>query len=168
MHSSILAWEIPQPEEPGGLQSKGSQTIRQDLATKQQTFKKLSWARWRAPVVPATRRLRLENGLSPGILGCYVLCWSGVCTKFGINMVTSQEWGTTKLPKEGWTCPGRKWSRWKRLADQKAYHPVRRLGIHTWKEEVRQTEQVSKTKSSLSVGVVRKVSQLGNRTDQIC
>ena len=25
IHSSILAWEIPQTEEPGGLQSMGSQ-----------------------------------------------------------------------------------------------------------------------------------------------
>ena len=25
-HSSILAWEIPQTEEPGGLQSMGSQS----------------------------------------------------------------------------------------------------------------------------------------------
>ena len=29
-HSSILAWEIPWTEEPGGLQSVGSQRIRQD------------------------------------------------------------------------------------------------------------------------------------------
>ena len=35
-HSSILAWEIPQTEEPGGLQSMGSQRIRHGLATKQQ------------------------------------------------------------------------------------------------------------------------------------
>ena len=35
-HSSILAWEIPWTEEPGGLQSMGSQTVRHDLATKQQ------------------------------------------------------------------------------------------------------------------------------------
>ena len=27
-HSSILAWGIPWTEEPGGLQSMGSQTIR--------------------------------------------------------------------------------------------------------------------------------------------
>ena len=27
-HSSILAWEIPQTEEPGGLQSTGSQRVR--------------------------------------------------------------------------------------------------------------------------------------------
>ena len=37
-HSSILAWEIPWTEEPGGRQSKGLQTVRRrhDLATKQQ------------------------------------------------------------------------------------------------------------------------------------
>ena len=29
-HSSILAWEIPWTEEPGGLQCKGSQRVRQD------------------------------------------------------------------------------------------------------------------------------------------
>ena len=27
-HSSILAWKIPQTEEPGGLQSLGSQRVR--------------------------------------------------------------------------------------------------------------------------------------------
>ena len=32
-HSSILAWEIPWSEEPGGLQSTGSQRVRHDLAT---------------------------------------------------------------------------------------------------------------------------------------
>ena len=29
-HSSILAWEIPWTEEPGGLQSVGLQRVRQD------------------------------------------------------------------------------------------------------------------------------------------
>ena len=33
-HSSILAWEIPWTEEPGGLQSMGSQRVRYNLATK--------------------------------------------------------------------------------------------------------------------------------------
>ena len=33
---SILAWEIPCIEEPGGLQSTGSKTFRHDLDTKQQ------------------------------------------------------------------------------------------------------------------------------------
>ena len=31
-HSSILAWEIPWTERPGGLQSMGSHRVRQDLA----------------------------------------------------------------------------------------------------------------------------------------
>ena len=29
-HSSLLAWRIPWTEEPGGLQSIGSQRVRQD------------------------------------------------------------------------------------------------------------------------------------------
>ena len=32
-HSSILAWEIPWTEEPGGLQSMGSQRVGYDLVT---------------------------------------------------------------------------------------------------------------------------------------
>ena len=35
-HSSILAWEIRWTEEPGGLQSMGSQRVEHDLVTKQQ------------------------------------------------------------------------------------------------------------------------------------
>ena len=35
-HCSILAWEIPWTEEPGGLQSMGKQGVRHDLVTKQQ------------------------------------------------------------------------------------------------------------------------------------
>ena len=33
-HSRILAWKIPWTEEPGGLQSMGSQRVGRDLATK--------------------------------------------------------------------------------------------------------------------------------------
>ena len=33
-HSSVLAWEIPWTEEPGGLQSMGSRKSQQDLVTK--------------------------------------------------------------------------------------------------------------------------------------
>ena len=35
-HSSVLAWKTPWTEEPGGLQSMGSQKKPQDLAIKQQ------------------------------------------------------------------------------------------------------------------------------------
>ena len=33
IHSTILAWKIPQTEEPGGLQSRGSQGVGHDLVT---------------------------------------------------------------------------------------------------------------------------------------
>ena len=32
-HSSTLAWEIPRTEEPGGLQSEGSQRVEYYFAT---------------------------------------------------------------------------------------------------------------------------------------
>ena len=37
-HSSILAWRIPQTEEPGGLQSTGSQKVGHDWAINTFTF----------------------------------------------------------------------------------------------------------------------------------
>ena len=38
--SQYLAWETPWTEEPGGLQSMGSQRVGHDLATKQQQLNK--------------------------------------------------------------------------------------------------------------------------------
>ena len=38
IHSSILAWKIPWTEDPGGLQSIGSQRVRNDWVTKTFTF----------------------------------------------------------------------------------------------------------------------------------
>ena len=35
-HSSILAWEIPWTEEPGGLQLKGLQRVGHDLVSEEQ------------------------------------------------------------------------------------------------------------------------------------
>ena len=35
-HTRILVWEITQTEEPGGLQSMGSQRVGHGLATKQE------------------------------------------------------------------------------------------------------------------------------------
>ena len=40
-HFSILAWKIPQTEEPNGIQSKGSQRVRHDWATKHSIFSRL-------------------------------------------------------------------------------------------------------------------------------
>ena len=38
-HSSILAWRIPWTEEPGGLQSMGSQRVGHNCATTTSTSK---------------------------------------------------------------------------------------------------------------------------------
>ena len=38
-HSSILAWEIPWTEEPGGLQSVGLHRVRHDLGLNNSAFK---------------------------------------------------------------------------------------------------------------------------------
>ena len=37
-HSSILAWRIPWTEEPGGLQSMGSQRVGHDCVTNKHTY----------------------------------------------------------------------------------------------------------------------------------
>ena len=42
-HSSILAWEIPWTEEPGGLQSMGSQRVRYNLIKQKQENKTPQW-----------------------------------------------------------------------------------------------------------------------------
>ena len=43
MYYSVLAWEIPWTQEPGGLQSMGSQRIRHDLVTNPLIILSLSW-----------------------------------------------------------------------------------------------------------------------------
>ena len=42
-HSSILAWEIPWTEEPGGLLFMGSQRVGHDWVTKHCTKAKVKW-----------------------------------------------------------------------------------------------------------------------------
>ena len=44
-HSSILVWRIPWTEEPGGLQSMGSQRAGQDWATNTELWK-INWIVW--------------------------------------------------------------------------------------------------------------------------
>ena len=48
-HSSILAWEIPWREEPGGLQSLGSQRVGNDLSDSAPT---------KSSLLPLTQRYR--------------------------------------------------------------------------------------------------------------
>ena len=44
-HSSPLAWKLPWTEEPGGLQSVGSQRVGQDWATSLSLFTFMHWRR---------------------------------------------------------------------------------------------------------------------------
>ena len=59
--SSILAWETPRTEEPGRLQSMGSQRVRHNLATKQQQKnepgKKVQWL---TTAVPGRRKSKYK------------------------------------------------------------------------------------------------------------
>ena len=51
-HSSILAWQIPWTEEPGGLQSMGSLGVRHDWATSLSLFTSMHWRRkWQSTLV---------------------------------------------------------------------------------------------------------------------
>jgi len=58
-HSSILAWEIPQTEEPGGLQSMGAQKSQTQLSdsTAMRCYNYLP--------VPQMRKLRLSDRKYP-------------------------------------------------------------------------------------------------------
>ena len=63
-HSSILAWRIPWTEEPGGLQSMGSQRLRHDGAsehTRRSTEEPLFALVVGRPVIPLTS----GSGFSP-------------------------------------------------------------------------------------------------------
>ena len=54
-HSSILAWRIPWTEEPGGLQSMGSQRVRHDQA----------WRTHRGPESPTEESQQWLLSISP-------------------------------------------------------------------------------------------------------
>ena len=49
-HSSILAWRIPWTEEPGGLQSMGTQRVRYDSVTNTKHFFNLKKKSQKLPV----------------------------------------------------------------------------------------------------------------------
>ena len=57
-HSSILAWKIPWTEEPGRLQSMGSQRVRHDWVTEQV-------------------HMHLKQGFPDSTLGKLLLCFLG-------------------------------------------------------------------------------------------
>ena len=92
-HSSVFAWEIPWIEEPGGLQSLGSQRVRHDLATKPQqgTQKDFTSVMWRK---------KTEKSL----LNTYIIrvLWVGIDGETGIIIFH-------RFGKVAWACKVEKW-----------------------------------------------------------
>ena len=88
-HSSILAWGIPWTEEPGGLQSMGSQHVGHDGAHPQKARGSPPWAAWRrGPGV----RVHVPAGPSHGHL----------CPVITTSLSLSPTWVTTPhTPEEG-------------------------------------------------------------------
>ena len=103
-HSSVLAWEIPWTEKPGGLQSTGSQRVRHNLETKQQQVCARHHCRhWghsleqmdKNPPPHGAYMLVGEAGNECNILGLYSDCREGVSTKEngGGQRIGSIVWG---------------------------------------------------------------------------
>ena len=67
-HSSALTWRIPWTEEPGGLQSRGSQRVRHNLGTKQQHQPSQKEEKTRSVLfLQVSKKLRREFSLLNGI-----------------------------------------------------------------------------------------------------
>ena len=82
IYSSILAWRIPWTEEPGGLQSMGSQRVRYDWATNMFTFTLLLFTSvyftsltWKLLKNEDTYTISLCNSIMP-----HRNCWPWIVT----------------------------------------------------------------------------------------
>ena len=85
-HSSILAWRIPWTEEPGGLQSTGSQRVGHDWATSLSLF---SFMHWRRKWQPTPVFLPGESQGQGSLVGCHL--WGR--TESDTTEVTQQQQG---------------------------------------------------------------------------
>ena len=66
-HSSTLAWKIPWMEEPGRLQSMGSQRVRHEWVTSLSLF---TFMHWRRKWQPTPVCLPGESQGWPSLMGC--------------------------------------------------------------------------------------------------
>ena len=82
-HSSTLAWKIPWTEEPGGLQSMGSQKVRHDWATSLSLFTFMHWRKRQ----PTPLFLPGESQGQGSLVGC---CLWG-CTELDTTEATQQQ-----------------------------------------------------------------------------
>ena len=124
-HSSILAWEIPRTEEPGGLQPTGSQRVRHD------------WAHTRAEMktrVFGKRTVLEEGNITFGVLEelsdleqsntgitLRVCCWH--CSEFLKELGGFSEFLSPQLCKQAATCQF--------LRQRCSWKLVGFIGIHT-------------------------------------
>ena len=67
-HSSTLAWKIPWTEEPGRLQSMGSQRVRHDWATSLSLF---TFTHWRRKWQPTPVFLPGKSKGRGSLVGCH-------------------------------------------------------------------------------------------------
>ena len=73
-HSSILAWEIPWTEKPGGYRPWGCKNIRHNLATKQQWQHTLDSLSWFFPSEPCHLTPYKTNSLHCTLLNTHTPC----------------------------------------------------------------------------------------------
>ena len=78
IHSSTLAWKIPWTEEPGRLQSMGSQRVRHDWATSLSFFHELK------PSMPA-ERVYLAWRVAGDLHLWDFISLDGMCVQHGIS-----------------------------------------------------------------------------------
>ena len=83
-HSSTLAWKIPWMEEPGRLQSMGSQGVGHDRATSLSLF---TFMHWRRKWQPTPVFLPGESRGQGSLMGC---CLWG-CTESNMTKETQQQ-----------------------------------------------------------------------------
>ena len=113
-HSSILAWRIPWTEEPGRLQSMGSQRVRHDWATftfgcsqgtRVTTFSSVTTGHTQNPLKKELLKVRSASTWSAGALrhgidGATIHCWrvpSAYCGS-GTILNTLHYWCISKQP----------------------------------------------------------------------
>ena len=128
-HSSTLAWKIPWTEEPGGLQSMGSQRVGHDWATSLSLFTLMHWRRKWQPIPVFLPR----ESQGPGsLVGCRLWGshrvghdWSELAAAGGI--LHMKTWGN-KAQVEGR-------SLWKWKEEEKAWItcPTANGSLEIWK-----------------------------------
>ena len=96
-HFSILAWEIPWTEQPGGLQSMGLQRVGHDLMTKkQQTMNSILFCQCTTiylPIILIVNILIISRiSLLEVILPCTLFVYVSLCKYARIKAFLKRQW----------------------------------------------------------------------------